>query len=67
MNEQEKAMVRACLEEVELSLSEAREVGTWWVLLSEGNRQEVKDFVAFVQAARAQLKGIVLSIPPKLN
>lgn len=64
MSEQEKAIVRACLEQVELALSEAREVRTWWVLLSEGNRQEVKDFVAFVQAGRAQLRGVVLPIPP---
>ena len=67
MSEGDRAIVRACLEQVELALSEAREVRSWWVLLSEGNRQEVKDFVAFVQAARVQLMGVVLPIPPSLN
>lgn len=55
MSESEKAVVRSCLEQVELGMIEAREVKTWWALLSEGNRQEWKDFAASVSAFRRGL------------
>ena len=56
MSEQEKAIVRACLEQVLLGLTEAREVRIWWRLLSEANQQAWKEFTAGVESWRAQLK-----------
>jgi hypothetical protein len=56
MSEQEKAIVRACLEQALLGLTEAREVRTWWTLLSEANRQAWKEFTAGVESYRVQLK-----------
>jgi hypothetical protein len=56
MSEAEKAIVRACLEQVVLGLTESREVWTWWALLSQANREAFNDFVAAVAGYRAQLK-----------
>ena len=56
MSEQEKAIVRACLEQALLGLAEAREVRTWWRLLSEANRQAWKEFTAGVERYHAQLQ-----------
>jgi hypothetical protein len=56
MCEQEKAIVRACLEQVLLGLTEAREVRTWWTLLSDADRHQWKEFTAEVESYRAQLK-----------
>ena len=50
MSEEEKAIVRACLDQVVIGMTEAREVRSWWTLLSEENRQEWKDFVSSVIA-----------------
>jgi len=55
MSESDKALVRACLEQVELGMTEARQVRTWWTLLSEQHRQEWKDFGASVSAFRLAL------------
>jgi hypothetical protein len=55
MSEADKAIVRACLDQVELGMCEAREVRTWWMLLSEANRQEWNDFGASVSAFRLAL------------
>jgi len=64
MSEQEKAIVRACLEQTELGLTEAREVRTWWALISEMNRRSIKEMLAFVVAARAILKEDGYLAPP---
>lgn len=56
MNEADKAIVRACLDQVVLGMTEAREVLTWWELLSEERRQEFKDFAASVTAYRRDLR-----------
>lgn len=56
MSEQEKAIVRACLDQVVIGMTEAREVRVWWALLSERNRQEWKDFAASVSAYRRGLE-----------
>ena len=50
MSQKEKAIVRACLDQVVIGMTEAREVRSWWTLLSEENRQEWKDFVSSVIA-----------------
>ena len=55
MSESDKAVVRACLEQVELGMCEAREVMSWWTLLSPANRQAWKDFAASVSAFRLAL------------
>jgi len=55
MSEADKAVVRSCLEQVELGMAEAREVRTWWAQLSEERRQEWKDFAASVSAYRRSL------------
>jgi hypothetical protein len=56
MSEADKAIVRACLEQIDLVLEEAREVRTWWSTLSEDNRQEWKDFAASVSSYRLALR-----------
>ena len=48
MNESDMAIVRACLDQITLGMTEAREVKTWWSILSEQRRQEWKDFAASV-------------------
>jgi len=50
MSEEEKAVVRSCLDQVVIGMTEAREVRTWWSLLSEDRRQEWKDFASSVSA-----------------
>jgi len=64
MSEEEKAIVRACLEQVELGLTEAREVRTWWTLLSELNKASIKEMIGYVAAARAILYEDDLLMPP---
>jgi hypothetical protein len=56
MSEQERAIVRACLEQVLLGVTEAREVRSWWTLLSEANRQAWKEFTVLVESAYKVLK-----------
>jgi hypothetical protein len=55
MNESDRAVVRACLDQIVIGMTEAREVRSWWTLLSEKNRQEWKDFAASVSAYRKDL------------
>jgi hypothetical protein len=55
MNEAERAIVRACLDQVELGMTEAREVRAWFSFLSEDHRTEWKDFGALVAACRKSL------------
>lgn len=55
MSESDRAVVRSCLEQVELGMTEARQIQTWWILLSEQHRQEWKDFVSSVSAFRRAL------------
>ena len=64
MSEQEKAIVRACLDQTELALTEARDVRTWWTLLSDLNKVNIKEMLAFVAAARAVLGKDDLLMPP---
>jgi hypothetical protein len=56
MSEQEKAVVRACLEQVLLGVTEAREVRSWWTLLSEANRKAWKEFTVLVESSRKVLR-----------
>ena len=67
MSEQEKSIVRACLDQVLLGLDEAREVYTWWTLVSEANRQAWKEFVVFAESARAGLSESTEVIRPSMN
>lgn len=55
MSEAEKAIVRSCLDQIVIGMTEAREVQTWWALLSEQHRQEWKDFAALVLAYHRSL------------
>lgn len=55
MNEGDKAVVRACLDQVLLAMVEAREVRAWWDRVSEEHRREWKDFAALVIAYRGDL------------
>ena len=55
MSDQDKAVVRSCLDQVMIGMTEAREVRTWWESLSEERRQEWKDFVASVMSYRRAL------------
>jgi hypothetical protein len=55
MSDQERAIVRACLDQVVIGMTEAREVRTWWETLSDQRRQEWKDFAASVSLYRRTL------------
>jgi len=55
MSEQDRAVVRACLRQVQVGLAEAREVKTWWVLLTDGGRQEWKDFSSLLDSYLRQM------------
>lgn len=55
MNESDRAVARACLDQIELGMTELREIRTWWTSLSEDRRQEYKDFAASVSAYRKSL------------
>lgn len=55
MSEEEKAIARSCLEQIEVGMTELREVRTWWQGLSEDRRQEFKDFGASVALYRRSL------------
>jgi hypothetical protein len=55
MSEQEKAIVRACLDQVVLGMTESREVKSWWESLSDERRQEWKVFAASVSLYRRTL------------
>jgi hypothetical protein len=56
MSEQERAIVRACLEQVLVGMVEAREVRSWWIRLSEVNRQAWWEFAVLVASAYKVLK-----------
>jgi len=57
VSEMEKATVRACLGEMLRVMAEARDVTTWWVQLSESNKEQWKDFGAAVGSYRMALQG----------
>jgi hypothetical protein len=67
MSEQERAIVRACLDQVLLGMSEARDVASWWTSVSESNRQAWKEFGAFVNCAHVALKFPAPLIPSSNN
>jgi hypothetical protein len=56
MSDQEKAIVRACLDQVIIGMTEAREVLTFWSMLGEKRRQEWKDFAASVTCYHRELE-----------
>jgi predicted deacetylase len=56
MNEQDRAVARACLVQAQLAMTELRSIKNWWALLSERNRQEYKDFAAAVDSYLRDLK-----------
>lgn len=55
MSEEEKAIVRSCLDQVTIGMTEARAVPAFWALLGETNRGEWKLFAAAVSAYRRKL------------
>jgi hypothetical protein len=55
MNESDRAIVRACLDQIELGMVEAREVLSWWTSLSWSRRREWKEFAAMVTSFRRAL------------
>lgn len=56
MDEQDRAIARACLVQVQVAMTEVRSIRVWWALLSEKNRQEFKDFGASVDSYLRGLK-----------
>jgi hypothetical protein len=56
MSEADRAIVRACLEQVLVGMVEARGVLTWWSQLGEKNRAEWKDFWALAEAKYNELR-----------
>jgi len=59
MSEQDRAIVRACLRQVQVGLAEAKQVKAWWVLLTDGGRQEWKNFSSLVDSYLRQMGGDV--------
>lgn len=58
MTEQEKAIVRACLDQTALALCEAREVLTFWGSLGADVRMRYSDFQADVHAMMVSLREV---------
>jgi hypothetical protein len=56
VDEQDRAIARACLSQVVLGMTELRTIRNWWAMLSEKNRQEFKDFSAAVDSYLRDLK-----------
>lgn len=65
MSDSDKAVVRSCLEQIELGMVEAREIRAWWASLSEKNRQEWRDFGSSVAAYRGALTALDQTHPLK--
>lgn len=58
MSEQDRAVARSCLSQIETGMSELRGVDAWWATLGEVRRQEWKDFAASVSAYRRSLESL---------
>jgi len=56
MSEQEKAIVRACLEQALRGMAEAYQVESWWIRLSDANKRSWKEFYALVACFRDDLR-----------
>jgi hypothetical protein len=56
MTEQEKAIVRACLDQAGLALAEAREVRAFWDSLGADMKLRWADFQADVHAIEVSLR-----------
>lgn len=56
MNDQGRAVARACLVQIQLGMTEVRSIREWWTQLSEKNRQEFKDFGSSVDSYLRDLK-----------
>jgi hypothetical protein len=65
MNESDRAIVRACLDQVEIGMVEAREVLSWWTSLSWSRRREWKEFAALVTSFRRALVELNETLPLK--
>jgi len=52
MDESEKAVVRACLDQVTVGLAEAREVRAWWEKKGPGTRMLYQEFESLVGSLR---------------
>jgi hypothetical protein len=48
MNEQERAIARACLHDINRGLEELRGLPQWWASLPEVGRAEFKQYQSFV-------------------
>lgn len=48
VNDQEKAIARACLCSIVTGIEELRDIPSWWAWLSQKHRDEVKEFQALV-------------------
>ncbi|MCJ7795197.1 MAG: hypothetical protein MUQ56_00250 [Thermoleophilia bacterium] len=55
MSEADKAIVRACLDQMTIAMAEARMIRAWWELLPEAHRLEWKVFAASVTAYGREL------------
>ena len=55
MNEEDRATVRACLDQVTVGLAEAREVGTWWETLGSCVKRQYQEFESLVGMLRRNL------------
>ena len=56
MTDDQKAVVRSCLSQVETGLAELRQLPEFWQLLSEARRQEFKDFFASVHGYQREFE-----------
>jgi len=53
---QERAIARACLDQVLIGMTELREIRNWWVALTDNQRDEYKVFTASVMKYHSDLR-----------
>jgi hypothetical protein len=59
LQESDRAVVRSCLDQIVIGMTEARQVVPWWDTLSETRKSEWKLFAASVTAYHRSLEGAV--------
>ena len=59
ITEADRAIVRACLDQSELALSEAREVLRWWETLGSGVKRQYQEFESLAKMLRRNLDTVV--------
>lgn len=56
MNDEDRAVARSCLAQVEVGLAELRGLESWWRFLSSEKRRQLEEFAADVRAYQHDLQ-----------